>query len=332
MSLAYWPLVVLGVIAAIILGVRWFRRADGSNDSPDGLAVANTATVRTTERYRVLARRHLRRALIGVISVIAMAAGSLLLMGRPSSATNSETTQHNRDIMICLDVSGSMLETDEKLLRGIAAIVGDMKGERVGLTVWNSSSVSVFPLTNDYAFIAEQLESAAQKASDVSSDLRDGTDSGPDSSAVPDGLMNCLDRFDRPDQTRARSVLLATDNDSGKTIFSPDEAFAEAKRRDVAVYGIAEYLSRDVAALKKRTQDTGGETYLIDEPGTETAVVRSITSKDAQRLEGSPSGRIADLPAPGLALVTAGLVGLALSSVELRRRPGSGRNRRGATR
>lgn len=320
MSLAYWPLVLLGAAAAIWLGIRWRHQRTGTNASPDGLAVANTATVRSTQRYRVLARRHLRRALIGVISVIAMAAGSLLLMGRPSSATNSESTQHNRDIMICLDVSGSMLETDEKLLRGIAAIVGEMKGERVGLTVWNSSAVSVFPLTNDYEFIAAQLELAAAQASDYDGTLRDGTDSGQDSSAVPDGLMNCLQRFDRPDQSRARSVLLATDNDSGKTIFSPDEAFAEAKKRDVVVYGIAEYMSRDVLALKQRTQTTGGETYLIDEPGTENAVVQSITSKDAQRLEGSPSARIADIPVPGLILVTAGLVGLAVSGMELRRR------------
>ena len=73
-----------------------------------------------------------------------------------------EPESRNRDIMLCLDVSGSMYEADSEILRVYAELSKGFKGERIGLVLFDSSPVVVFPLTDDYDFVTKQLESAAE--------------------------------------------------------------------------------------------------------------------------------------------------------------------------
>ena len=59
--------------------------------------------------------------------------------------------------MLCLDVSGSMSEVDVEVLSVFEELLDGFEGERIGLTIFNSSPVQIFPLTDDYEFIRGHL-------------------------------------------------------------------------------------------------------------------------------------------------------------------------------
>ena len=59
----------------------------------------------------------------------------IILAGRPTTKTVIEPESRNRDIMLCLDVSGSMYEADSEILRVYAELSKGFKGERIGLVL-----------------------------------------------------------------------------------------------------------------------------------------------------------------------------------------------------
>ena len=102
--------------------------------------------------------------LVTALAALAVLAVSLIVAAaRPVSESTSIPEQRNRDIMLCLDVSGSMLDTDQAIVDVFAKLVGSFKGERIGITIFDSSAVMVFPLTDDYEFVADEL-TVAKKA------------------------------------------------------------------------------------------------------------------------------------------------------------------------
>src|SRR5699024_12054061 len=65
-----------------------------------------------------------------------------------------------RDVMLCLDVSGSMLGYDADLLEAYQELAHRFDGERIGMTVFNATAVSAFPLTDDYDMVQNCLSEA----------------------------------------------------------------------------------------------------------------------------------------------------------------------------
>ena len=63
--------------------------------------------------------------------------------------------------MLCLDVSTSMNELDAIVLRQFTELAAGLRGDRIGLTIFNGSAITVFPLTDDSEFIAATLDEAA---------------------------------------------------------------------------------------------------------------------------------------------------------------------------
>lgn len=316
MTVHFWPLVVLALAVLAYGWWRWRRLDPVRSPLPDGLPATNTARLREAPRFRVLAARALRWSLVSLVSSALVVAGAILLVGRLADASQTHDTQHNRDIMLCLDVSGSMQETDAEMLRSFARIVGQMRGERVGLTLWNNTAVSLFPLTDDYAFLARELERAADRLDKRDFDFIGGTMGGRGASLIGDGLASCVQRFDRLDEPRSRTVLLATDNDlNGTPVFQLEEAVDLAIKRTVVVHGIVPGgpESTEVAVMRQQLARTGGQTYLLDGVGSGGAIVTSVEATEARRLDGLGGARVADLPLPGLLLCTSGLLGLALA-------------------
>ena len=73
-----------------------------------------------------------------------------------------DAVKRNRDIMLCLDVSGSMAVTDQAILRSFADIVGGFQGERIGsgTHLWKfSEAVKAGEMTQDEFLEAEQAMS-----------------------------------------------------------------------------------------------------------------------------------------------------------------------------
>jgi von Willebrand factor type A domain len=112
-----------------------------------------------------------------VLAVTGLFLAVLAVMGPAWGA--AESGVEGTDIVICLDVSRSMLARDvepDRLSRAksdIKALAGGAKGDRLGLVVFAGEARAMVPLTEDMTSFAELLDLA-----DPTSVARGGTDLG----------------------------------------------------------------------------------------------------------------------------------------------------------
>lgn len=305
------------VVVAVVATATWLPARN--RRSPDAVFLAHAQRLRRVPRYAALLRQQQVSTALRCAAVLFLLAGTILLVSRPVSEETKERTVSNRDIMLCLDVSGSMVEYDEAIAREFARIAEGLEGERIGLTIWNEVGVTVFPLTDDYGFIVDELDRAADAFSDYDYTYVSGTVLGRSASQIGDGLASCVDRFDRPDEERGRAIVLASDNDpQGKGVFTLDEAAEYAAGEDVVVYGFGtpNMALRDGAEPKFRTavEATGGRLEIMGD-GSIGAIVDGIQHLETQRMEKPPEVIVHDEPWWGAGLSTLGVVLVLLSGV-----------------
>ena len=148
------PVLLLGIIA-----YRWFKEAKVSGET---VYVAHTLPGRILPRYRARIRQLKLASALTFLLLAAVAVSAAVLVARPHSTEVRDEQLASRDIVICLDVSGSVISFDSEVMEEFAAMVDDFRGERVGLVIWNSDSQVVFPLTNDYDLVERRLLEGAE--------------------------------------------------------------------------------------------------------------------------------------------------------------------------
>lgn len=278
--------------------------------------VANTASLTQLPAYRRALRRHRARLAILATSAALLAGASLVGAARPVDTTTDRPTARSRDIMLCLDVSGSMAEFDAALVETFRALVRGFEGERIGLVIFNASAATVFPLTDDYDFIGDELDTAAEALDGGIGDeaFFAGTYNGRGTSLIGDGLATCVTSFDRIDTERARSLVLATDNHlAGRPLIPLSQAAELAKVRSVRVYGLNPEKSGpddEAAQLRRVVRDTGGEYFTADDPSAVAAIVAAVQRQEASIIEGRARALQTDQPAVPIVLAGLGLAGV----------------------
>lgn len=316
-----WILVAVvgALLLAIALGVLLGLRGRGGGSADHGAPIARAERIRALPAFRRAVRRR-QAALAGIVALGMLAvvlAG--VVAARPVAQKTIQPVSTNRDIMLCLDVSGSMTDVDKEIVSIFDKLADGFKGERIGLTIFNSSAVQVFPLTDDYAFIRERLRSL-MKGFDYSTAVPEqwvGTMNGVGASLIGDGLASCVMRFDHADQQRARSIILATDNElNGSPIVTLPEAADYAASKKIRVYtinpvdGIDQQGSQglaDAAAV------TGGKAYALRETTTVGDIIAQVQKQEASQLKGQATVIWTDVPQ----LWIAALIVLALGFVVL---------------
>lgn len=287
--------------------------------------VANTTVLTALPAYRRALVRHRVRLAILTASAALLAGASLVGAARPVDTTTDRPTARSRDIMLCLDVSGSMAEFDAALVETFRALVRGFEGERIGLVIFNASAATVFPLTDDYDFIGEELDTAGKALTGSIGDegFFAGTYNGRGTSLIGDGLATCVTSFDRVNTQRARSLVLATDNHlAGRPLVALAQAAELAKVRSVRVYGLnPEKAGPDdeAAQLRRVVRDTGGEYFTTDDPAAVSAIVASVQRQETSLIEGRARALQTDSPAVPIALAGLGLVGVVGASRRWRR-------------
>jgi hypothetical protein len=252
---------------------------------------------------------------------LAAVAATVLLM-QPVSTHAEPASRLNRDVMLCLDVSGSMAEIDASLLDQFVRLADQLPGERIGLTIWNGSAVTVFPLTDDADFVQRTLRDTRDALDSGDISFMAGTHLGG-SSLIGDGLASCVLRFDRLDEQRSRSIVLATDNAlAGVPIVTLNEAARLARERDIRVYAVApeeRITTPNATRLRNEVSSTDGGYFEAGSDTTIGEVVGRILSLQATHTEQPPDRVTQDRPAPWIALVAAATVGAAVAAWGLRR-------------
>ncbi|MFB4353330.1 VWA domain-containing protein [Microbacterium sp. LS_15] len=294
--------VVGAAIVAIVIGVLLGLRGGAKTDAHERARVARAERLRALPTFRqALNRRVLALSgilLLGVISVVS--AG--VVAARPMSSQTIQPVNTSRDIMLCLDVSGSMSEVDVEVLSVFEELLEDFEGERIGLTIFNSSPVQIFPLTDDYPFIREHLQSI-RESFDYLDEVPEhwvGTLNGNGASLIGDGLAACAMAFDHPDDERSRSIIFATDNEiNGASIVTLDEASAYAKSVGVRVFALNPVEGKDAdvsAELTRAAEATGGQAYGLRDTTTVSDIVAQVQEQEATELKGQAQVVWTDTP------------------------------------
>jgi Ca-activated chloride channel family protein len=306
------PWLALGVavlgVAAVVVGVL---RAGRSRATP-----GSAQTVVAAERVRALqsVARVVRRRVVAAVGLVVLATCALgaaaVVAARPMAEQIIEPETRSRDVMLCLDVSGSMTDVDAEVVALFDRLARDFEGERIGLTIFNGSPVRIFPLTDDYAFVRDQLASirASFESYDEVPEYWIGTLNGPGASLVGDGLAACALGFDSPDTERSRSIILATDNEvNGAESVSLEDAAGYARSLDVRVYVIdpADSESATSAELRAASDLTGGGYFGLHDATTVESVVAEVQSQEATLLQGQPTIVRVDAPGPWPVVVAA---------------------------
>ena len=332
MSLWWVPLLLLLAGIAVWAITFWNRRA--MRRSP--VLVANTRFLERLPSFTRAQRtaRVLRVALVGV-TVLGVLSTSVL-SGRVASERVETPSFASRDIVLCLDVSGSMYEYDTEILATFADLVSSFDGERVALSIFNSTSRTVFPLTNDYDLIEKELREGSSAIDfdefgyrlgqkDYSDekvrqyvDFVDGTRGVADqASIVPDGLASCGQLFDQAEQDRSRSIIFATDNEvNGDSIFTLEEAADSITARDISLYtfypGAYECGPECLNELKDVTETHDGTLYQSSDPQAIPSIIQQIQKSQAQEMGAEPILVRTDHPGPMFVMTLLVLMSLLL--------------------
>jgi Ca-activated chloride channel homolog len=290
------------------------------------VALANTEMLRALPEYRRAVRRHRWMVAGGVALVGILAVAAVLGAARPVQRMTLVDQKDNRDIVLCLDVSGSMIDVDAEVVSTFLRLAEGFRGERISMVIFNSSAVPVFPLTDDYDFVSDQLRRAQRSLTLV--DGKDpffaGTLNGAGSSLIGDGLATCVRSFDHPELKRARSVILASDNEAaGKSLFTLPEGGQLATTAGIQVYGMnpSDNPSSSAAVeMRQVVESTGGIYFALNDVSAVRRTLEAVTSREATRIPSAPRTVIHDAPGIPIALATlAVLAFLALRRVRWRR-------------
>ena len=168
-----------------------------------------------------------------ILFALKMAALALLIvaLARPqSSSTNSTSNIEGIDIVMAMDVSGSMLARDLKPDRLTAAknvasdFVKDRPGDRMGLVIFSGETFTQVPLTTDHGVMLNMLAEMKNGLID------DGT-------AIGDGLATAISRL-KDSEAISKVVILLTDGMNNAGSVDPYTAAEMAKLFGVRVYTI----------------------------------------------------------------------------------------------
>jgi Ca-activated chloride channel family protein len=155
----------------------------------------------------------------------------ILAMGRPQTRNDEELKNgQGIDIILCLDVSGSMLAQDflpDRLeaSKNMAAAFVDMRPtDRIGVVIFSGESFTLVPLTTDKAVLKAQIFNINRGL------LEDGT-------AIGDGLGVSVDRLKNV-KTKSKVIILLTDGEDQGGRIDPLAGKELAKAYGVRVYTI----------------------------------------------------------------------------------------------
>lgn len=312
-----WMLVAAAVVvlAAIAIGLTLGLRHGSGGRGGDTARIARAERLRTLPTFR----RALARRAVALSGILALGALTAVVAGvvaaRPLSAQTIQPVNTSRDIMLCLDVSGSMTEVDVEVLTVFDELLDGFEGERIGLTIFNSSPVQIFPLTDDYDFIRKHLASMTESFDYVDRIPEHwiGTLNGDGASLIGDGLAACTMGFDRPDDQRSRSVIFATDNEvNGASIVTLDEAAAYAASKDVRVFALNPVQGKDAdvsAELAAAAEATGGAAFGLRDTTTVSDIVAQVQEQEATELRGEAQVVWTDTPDLWIVLLSIGILG-----------------------
>ena len=193
----------------------------------------NTSEIVFSDLHSLEKTKTIKNKLIHLTYLFKICALILLIiaLARPQSSTNwEESTTEGIDIILSMDISGSMLAEDLKPNRLEASkevamdFISKRANDRVGLVIFSGESFTQCPLTTDHNVLINLFK-------DVKSGMvEDGT-------AIGMGLATAVNRLKESDAI-SKVIILLTDGVNNKGVVAPFTAAEIAKKFGIRVYTI----------------------------------------------------------------------------------------------
>jgi len=229
--LYYSRIIILAFVIALWSKKKRLEKYAGSRTL--GAMIRNFSTVQRTIKFLFL--------LWGI---------SLLLIGwcNPQFGKNEKKMKTSGiDIMICLDVSNSMLANDlsqnrdrlEVAKLAINQMLKSLKGDRVGVVVFAGSAYSYIPITNDYDYLKVEMLS-----------INPGMMS-TQGTAIGSAIETAMTSFD--DTKTNKAIMIFTDGENHE--HDALDAAKDARKKGVKVYTVGMGTTKSVPIPRSNGRD-----------------------------------------------------------------------------
>lgn len=161
-----------------------------------------------------------------------LAVGCIIFaLARPQTGNDEQQTEgEGIDIVLCIDVSGSMTAQDFIPNRLEAAknvakdFIDHRTTDKIGIVIFSGESFTQCPLTTDYSVLKLQIDQIRNGL------LEDGT-------AIGSGLATGVDRL-RTSREKSKIIILLTDGINNGGLIDPSTALEIAKTYGIKVYTV----------------------------------------------------------------------------------------------
>lgn len=237
-----WLLVAVPLLVAYYV---WRSMQGGAS-----IVISTTDSLRTAPRTVRYYLRHLP-AVLRIVALVLL----VVALARPQTVEHeTKTNTEGIDIVLAVDISGSMLARDFTPDRLTAAkevasqFVANRQGDRIGLVVFAGEAFTQSPLTTDQASLQTLL---GRLRSGV---VEDGT-------AIGNGLATALNRL-RESDSKSKVVILLTDGVNNRGQIAPLMSADIAAEMGIKVYTIG--VGRNGTAPYPVFDERGRELYTVD--------------------------------------------------------------------
>ena len=194
----------------------------------------------------------------------------IIALARPQTRNDEQIVAgQGIDIILCMDVSGSMLAQDflpnrlEAMKQVAVDFVDKRPTDRIGLVVFAGESFTVCPITTDRAMLKSHIVNAQ------SSFLADGT-------AIGDGLSTSVERL-RGSKAKSKVIILLTDGENQGGLIDPLTAKEIAKSDGVKVYTVG--MGTEGYASAPMQSETGQVTIQKQKVNIDEPLLRQIAGE-----------------------------------------------------
>ena len=217
------PWMLLGLLLVPLLAAWWLWRYRKQEAALQHSNISLFDGVKKSLRARL-------RWLPYALRVVAVGAMVIALARPQSQLSRQEMTVEGIDIVMAMDLSGSMLAEDFKpnrleAAKNVAAdFIEGRKTDRMGLVVFAGEAFTQVPLTIDHQVLLKQLGNLK------SGTMRDGT-------AIGDGLATAINRI-KDSEAKSKVIILLTDGVNNQGSMDPLSAAEIAAMYNIRLYTI----------------------------------------------------------------------------------------------
>lgn len=218
---------------------------------------------------RSMPLRAMMRHLLFILRLAAIGC-LIIILARPQSHDNWHTSAtEGTDIVLAMDVSGSMMTRDLKPDRLEAAkkmasqFINGRPNDNIGIVIFAGESLTGIPMTIDHNAVTGYIAGLNPNM------LSDGT-------AIGDGIATSINRI-KEGKAKSKSIILLTDGTNNTGLVAPNQAAEIAKNEKIKIYTIG--IGTNGMAPSPAYDAFGRLTYVQEKVVIDEATLTSIAQQ-----------------------------------------------------